>query len=79
MHEPINYAPILPEITLAVGALAMLMIGVFQRQGRRQKRNVRLARHPRDGRCRWFVVAAAADSARCCSRAPSSSTASLAS
>jgi NADH-quinone oxidoreductase subunit N len=29
MSEPINYAAILPEITLAVGALALLMIGAF--------------------------------------------------
>ena len=37
MTETLNLAPILPELTLAVGAMALLMLGVFSRpeQGER--------------------------------------------
>ena len=78
MHELTTYAPALPEIVVALGAMAILMLGVFRTSAPGADYVA--------GSLAIVVLLVAAESrryrrpsARCCSTAPSSSTASPAS
>ncbi len=73
------YWPLYPELVLVVGAMALLMLGVFRPESDREAEAIGWLAIGVLGLASWFVAAAARGHAQACSRAPSWSTPSAAS